>query len=167
MTCLSTTSPAPSRTASTGRITSFVCLLTILCAGCELTTESGLNPTAPSALAALFVGNWTSSSAADLPTPDSCSNLEWSVVEEGDSTYSGSFRATCGDGVDLDGTLRGTLVGEVLNLSGSGTVTAPGATGCSFTLTGTARVVGDALQLDYAGSTCLGPVSGTEILLQV
>ena len=63
--------------------------------------------------------------------------------------------------------MKSALVGEVLNLSGSGTVTAPGATGCSFTLTGTARVVGDAIQLDYAGSTCLGPVSGTEILLQV
>jgi len=166
VTRLSPTGPAPSRTASTARITSFVCLLTILCAGCELTTEGGLNPTAPSAIAALFVGNWTSDSPGAPPTPDSCSNLEWSLVEDGDSTYSGTFSATCGNGVELDGTLNGTLVGEVLNLSGSGTATAPGSTGCSFTLTGTARVVGDTVQLDYSGSTCLGPVSGTEILLQ-
>lgn len=87
-------------------------------------------------------------------------------MENGDSTCSGSFTATCGDGVDLDGTLSGTLVDDVLNLSGSGTVPAPGATGCSFTLTGTARVVGDAIQLDCSGSTSLGPVSRTEILLQ-
>ena len=87
-------------------------------------------------------------------------------MDNGDSTYSGSFTATCGDGVDLDGTLSGTLVDDVLNLSGSGSVTAPGATGCSFTLTGTARLVGDAIQLDYSGSSCLGPMSGTEILLQ-
>ena len=88
------------------------------------------------------------------------------MVDNGDSTYTSSFTATCGDGVYLEGTLDGTLSGDVLTVSGSGTATAPGATGCSFTLNGTARVVGDAIQLDYTGATCLGPVSGTEILLQ-
>ena len=87
-------------------------------------------------------------------------------MDNGNSTYSGMFTATCGDGVNLEGPLDGTLVGDVLNLSGSGTVTAPGATGCSFTLTGTARVVGNTIQLDYTEATCLGPVSGTETLLQ-
>ena len=140
------------------------CLLTILFAGCDLTSESGLNPNAPSAFASLLVGEWRSSAAASLQTPGACADLQWSVSQETASTYSGSFSATCGAGVQLEGTLTGILVDDQLALTGVGTATPPGSIGCDFTLDGTARVDGDTIRLDYAGSTCLGTVSGTEIL---
>lgn len=147
-------------------ITGSVCLVTILCVGCELTSESGLNPSAPSAFASLLVGEWSSGSSASLSTPDSCTDLQWSVAQDSASTYSGSFTATCGAGIKVEGTLTGILVGDQLTLTGVGTATPPGSTGCDFTLDGTAQVIGDTIQLDYTGRTCLGPVTGTEVLAQ-
>ena len=138
--------------------------MTILCGACEISNAGGLNPNAPSALASLLVGEWSSSSSAPLSTPDSCPDLQWSVSEVDGSTYSGTFTATCGAGVKVEGTLTGVLVDDQLTLTGVGTATPPGSTGCGFTLDGIARVVGDTIQLDYTGSTCLGPVSGTDVL---
>ena len=146
-------------------ITCSACLTTILFAGCEFSSEGGLNPSAPSAFASLLVGEWSSSSAS-LPTQDTCTDLQWSVSQETASTYSGAFSATCGAGIVVEGTLAGILVDDRLVLTGVGTATPPGSIGCDFTLDGTARVVGDAIQLDYAGNSCLGPVGGTEVLVQ-
>ena len=143
------------------------CLVTILCAGCEVSNESGLNPSAPSALASLLVGQWSSSSSAPLPTQNTCTDLQWLISQETPSTFSGTFSATCGPGVQVEGTLTGILVDDQLALTGVGTAIPLGSIGCDFTLDGTARVVGDTIQLDYAGSTCLGPVSGTEVLTQL
>ena len=147
-------------------MTCSACLVTILSAGCEVSSESGLNPSAPSAFASLLVGEWSSSSSSSLGTTDSCTDLQWSVSQESASTYSGSFSATCGAGVVVEGMLTGILVDDQLALTGVGTATPVGSIGCDFTLDGTARVVGDTIQLDYAGSTCMGPISGTEVLAQ-
>ena len=147
-------------------LTGSACLATILFAGCEISSDGGLNPSAPSGLASLLVGQWSSSSSASPPTQDSCTDLQWSVSQETASTYSGAFSATCGAGIEVEGTLTGILVDDQLVLTGVGTATPLGSIGCDFTLVATARVVGDTIQLDYAGSTCLGPVSGTEVLAQ-
>ena len=157
---------APVAQAGRKLIAMSACLVTILFAGCELRSESGLNPSAPSAFASLLVGEWRSSSSTSLPTPNSCTDLQWSVSQDTASTYSGSFRATCGAGVQVEGTLTGILVDDQLALTGVGTATPLGSIGCDFTLDGIARVVSDTIQLDYTGSTCLGPVSGTEVLAQ-
>ena len=146
-------------------ITCSACLATILLAGCEVSSEGGLNPSAPSAFASLLVGEWSSRSAS-LPTQDTCTDLQWSVSQDTTSTYSGAFSATCGAGIEVEGTLAAILVDDQLALTGVGTATPLGSIGCDFTLDGTARVVGDTIQLDYAGSSCLGPVSGTEVLAQ-
>jgi len=138
--------------------------VTILFADCEISNESGLVPSAPSALASPLVGEWRSSSSASLATPSSCADLQWSISQDDASTYSGSFTATCGVGIQVEGTLTGLLVDDQITLTGTGTATPQGSTGCDFTLTGTARVVGETILLDYSASTCLGPVSGTEVL---
>ena len=62
--------------------------------------------------------------------------------------------------------LTGILVDDQLALTSVGTATPLSSIGCDFTLDGTARVVGDTIQLDYTGSTCLGPISGTDVLAQ-
>ncbi|MGC4085196.1 MAG: hypothetical protein QM736_24525 [Vicinamibacterales bacterium] len=47
----------------------------------------------------------------------------------------------------------------------SGTGTIPGFPSCAFSLSGTAHIVdSDTLQIPYSGTTCLGPVSGSETL---
>ena len=148
-----------------GTAVSCVCALTILFAGCEITTDSGLNPTAPSALASLLVGTWGSGSNGPAEV-GSCTGFEWSVSQQNATTYSGNFSATC-SGVPLEGTLTGVLVGDKLNITGSGNAMPSASTTCPFTLNGTAYVVGDRLQLDYTANSCLGPLSGTEILGQL
>jgi hypothetical protein len=147
-------------------LTGLACLATILFVDCEISGDGGLNPSAPSALASLLVGQWSSSSSASTPAQDSCADLQWSATQEEASTYSGAFSATCGTGAEVEGTLTGILVDDQLVLTGVGTATPVGSIGCDLTLDTTACVVGDAIQLDYAGSTCLGPVSGTEVLAQ-
>ena len=64
----------------------------------------------------------------------------------------------------LDGTATGTLTGNVLNISTTGTASIPGTASCSFSLSGTATLVDDAIHLSYTGTSCLGPIEGTEVL---
>ena len=152
-------------------MTSLIGLLTILTAGCELRTEGGLNPVAPSELQAVLQGTWSSRAAAGgsnpssvFPGAGSCSSLEWSITEQTGATYVGEFAATCLDGIQLAGTATGILIDDVLSIEASGIATLPGATTCTFTLTGTARLEGQAIRIDYTGNTCLGSISGSEIL---
>ena len=77
--------------------------------------------------------------------------------------YTGTFRATCADGVVLTGSASGTFVDGLLTVNADGLATASGVQ-CPFTLNGTARLVGQQIAIDYAGTSCLGPVSGSETL---
>ena len=147
------------------RLTSLVALLTVLLAACESTTSDGLNPAAPSSLASLLTGGLSSIDSGDLvPSAESCSDFQWSITEVDGGMYSGDFSATCADDIQLDGTATGTLVGDVLTITASGTATPKDLPSCAFTLNGTAQLVGDTIRIDYTGTTCLGPISGTEIL---
>jgi hypothetical protein len=67
---------------------------------------------------------------------------------------------TCGN-ITASGHASGQLNGPV-EASGSGS--APGLPACNFSLSGTASVGDDALRITYSGTTCLGPVSGSETL---
>jgi len=40
----------------------------------------------------------------------------------------------------------------------------PGLASCPFSLSGTGTIDGDVIRVPYTGSTCLGPVSGTQVL---
>ena len=113
-----------------------------------------------------YMGDWISTSAVSgLPAPDSCTNLTWNPTTVNGNSASGTFSATCGGGVTLDGTGSGTLNGTKLDWNATGQATAPGPVTCGFTLSGTAEPEGaDKIKVVYSGSTCLGPVSGTEIL---
>ena len=52
----------------------------------------------------------------------------------------------------------------MLRLSVSGLAATPQGLTCAFQLTGVARLQGQTIRVDYAGSTCIGSVSGTELL---
>jgi hypothetical protein len=148
-------------------MTSLLALATILTVGCELTTEGGMNPTAPSAVGSLLMGTWVSATAqggAGFPSASDCTELEWTITEENGSNYAGEFSATCNDGIQLDGTATGVLTGNVLDIEATGTATLPDVASCAFTLSGTAVLEDETISVNYSGDTCLGSVSGSELL---
>ena len=152
-------------------ITSLIGLLTILTIGCEFHSEGGLNPNAPSQIASMLVGTWTTASAdsgsvpsSSFPDAASCTDLEWRVTQQDGSNYSGEFSATCSGDIQLTGTATGTLVDDVLAINASGTATLPAVASCPFTLNGTARLDGQVIRIEYTGNTCVGSISGTELL---
>jgi hypothetical protein len=73
--------------------------------------------------------------------------------------------AVCGGIADITATLTGQMDGnDKVTLTAKGSVVALGLT-CGFDLSGVGlRESADAWRLNYSGSTCLGPVSGSELL---
>ena len=128
-------------------------------AGCF---EYGRESTGPSTNLSELAGDWASGNLGDLA--NSCGNFRWNVTEYTGTTAAGSFGATCQGNLNLDGTARGELVGSVINWSAAGIASAPGMPSCAISLNGTATLKDDTIEVPYNGNTCLGPVSGTEIL---
>jgi hypothetical protein len=120
------------------------------------------NPTAAGVSA--LMGNWASASATVIPSAASCTDFKWTVSEQTTSSAKGSFSASCAGDLKLAGTAQGTLSGSVISWSATGNATAPGLPACGFTLTGTAELGTNSIRVPYSGDTCLGKVSGVEIL---
>ena len=139
--------------------------LALVALACVETKHEG--PTSPSELAkVLTTGSWTSAAtaASSVLNPGSCGNLEWKISSLTDTSASGTFKATCGGGLTLEGSAEGKLNGLTADLKASGTVGGAGVS-CPFSLTGTAVPEGlDKIRINYNGTTCLGPVSGSEVL---
>jgi hypothetical protein len=126
------------------------------------------NSTSPTSISSALGGAWTT--VESLPgssgsLQDSCINYSWNVTEFNGTTGSGTFSATCFGNVQISGTAKGTLVGSTLNWSATATGTVPGLPPCAINLAGTATIEGtNRIRIPYSGTTCLGPVSGTEII---
>ncbi len=156
----------------TRRLPAFIVLLPLLAAfvsaGCELQQKSTpVSPTAPTVsnagTATSYVGTWASAVAVSSLSADKCGNFQWNITEQTATSIAGNVSATCGPLVITakgSGTLNGQNVGVTLN----GTVSGSGLPACNFSLTGNGTITGDTLPLTYSGTTCLGPVSGTETL---
>lgn len=113
-----------------------------------------------------LLGTWTSQSVA-IPSPSSCGNFQWTVTSQTATSLAGNFSAQCAGGVSISGTASGQLAnGTTMPMTASGTVSLAGVQGCNFSLSGTGTVEngGNTLRVPYTGSTCLGPVQGTEVL---
>lgn len=109
-----------------------------------------------------LLGSWSSSNI--IPSPAACTDFKWNVSEQTGNSAKGSFSATCAGDLKLNGTASGTLSGSTINWSAQGTANAPGLTSCDIQLTGTAEIGVDSVRVPYSGTTCLGNVSGVEIL---
>ena len=129
---------------SEGRpITAVVTALTSLVGGCGFERRS--TPTSPSEITNSFVGVWASASgppATELPSPESCTELEWHVTNQEGNTITGDFKGTCAGGIALTGTATGIIEGPSIAWSASGTATSPVTPPCAFSLTGTAQLEG-------------------------
>lgn len=110
-----------------------------------------------------LMGSWSSSSI--IPSPNACSDFKWNVTEQTAATAKGSFSATCAGDLKVAGTAQGSLSGaNSIAWSAQGTATAPGLTACGIALSGTAELTTDSIRVPYSGDTCLGKVSGVEVL---
>ncbi|OFW11455.1 MAG: hypothetical protein A3H96_00700 [Acidobacteria bacterium RIFCSPLOWO2_02_FULL_67_36] len=110
-----------------------------------------------------FAGTWSSSNI--IPSASSCTDFKWSVTEQTPTSAKGTFTATCAGDLHATGTAQGYLTSVgTLNWSAQAVASAPGLPSCNVTLTGTAELQVDSIKVPYSGDTCLGKVSGTEIL---
>ena len=77
----------------------------------------------------------------------------------------GTFFIECSGNITINGTAQGQLNGNSVPMTATGTANIPGVPGCGFSLSGTGTIVDNReLTIPYSGTTCFGPVSGTETL---
>jgi hypothetical protein len=87
------------------------------------------------------------------------------VTSQTVTSIAGNFSTVCAGNLTISGTAAGQLGGDGVPITARGTASLPGIPSCSFSLTGTGTISnGDTLTIPYAGTTCLGPVHGTETL---
>ena len=124
--------------------------------------SGGGNSSTPSLL-----GTYVSASAAPtLPDPKTCGNFQYQIASQTPTSIAGTFTGQCGGGLTISGSATGTLNGTAVTLTATGTASMPGIPSCPFTLTGNGVVEdnGNTLRMPFTGQTCLGPVSGTEVM---
>jgi hypothetical protein len=87
------------------------------------------------------------------------------VTQINGTSGSGTFSATC-LGNNAGGWIgERTLVGSTLSWSANATGTVPNQSTCTISLTGSRRSKRTIkIRIPYQGTTCLGPVSGTEVI---
>ena len=122
------------------------------------------SPTEPSNTGDIrsYLGTWTGSTVA--PVAQSCGSLLWKITSQTGGQASGDFSATCADGVTLAGTMTATHGEASIPWAATGTATKGTAT-CPFSMTGTGTFQGTSnIALNYAGTSCNGPVSGSETI---
>ncbi len=153
--------------SSIGSALAVACILT---AGCDLlnnknSSGSSTTPTSPSTPTTsitAFAGTWQSTSSA-LPVTG-CGNLTYTVTPTGTTSANVTFAATCASNISVNGSGSGTLAGNVITWSASGLV-GQGGVNCPFTFTNnkaTIDATANTVQVDYSGTVCGIPVSGSE-----
>jgi hypothetical protein len=128
--------------------------------GCSQEGASTLGPSTTGGAA--LVGNWTSANLAS--TGNACTDFKWNVTQLTGNTASGTFSATCAGDLKVAGTANGTLSGSTVAWNAAATASVPGLPACPITLSGTAELGIDSIRVPYSGDTCLGKVSGVEVL---
>jgi hypothetical protein len=143
-----------------------VVAIALAAAGCTSFehTSTTTSPSAAGGIAALM-GNWASATASSvIPSPSTCTDFKWNATEQTATGAKGSFSASCAGDLKVAGTASGTLTGTTISWGANGTATVTGQPACAVTLTGTAELGANSIRVPYSGNTCLGPVSGVEVL---
>lgn len=111
-----------------------------------------------------FSGTWTSGAASEAVLPSQCTAFDYRVSPAADNrSGSVSFKATCA-GITVDGTGSGVLTGDVLTWNAQGTASRVGLS-CPFAFeNSTATLEGSGVRVNYRGTVCGLPVSGSEVL---
>jgi hypothetical protein len=123
--------------------------------------KSPTTPTDPDAIRS-YIGTWAG--PAITPAAQSCGGLQWKITSQTGSQASGEFAAACADGVKLAGVVTATHSDTTIPWAATGTATKDAMT-CPFNMTGTGTFQGTSnIVVNYAGTTCLGPLSGSETI---
>jgi hypothetical protein len=142
-------------------------------AGCEFQRKTtitsadatGANPLAPGVGTRSLLGTWSSAGASSpAATPSSCTDFVWTITSQTDTDVAGNFTAVCLGSAMITGVGSGHISGSTVLVSINGNGSMPGLSTCPFALSGTGTIEGDLIRIPYSGSTCLGPISGTQTL---
>jgi hypothetical protein len=124
--------------------------------------SSPTKPSDPSRAVRSYLGTWVG--PAVTPAAQSCGGLQWKITSQNGSQASGEFAASCAGGIKLAGTMTATHSETTIPWAATGTATKE-ATSCPFNMTGTGTFQGTSnIMVSYAGTTCLGPMSGSETI---
>jgi len=132
-----------------------------------LTPTSINTNTSGSSSGAPMVGVWSSNALPTLPTGSTCGNFHYQIASQTATTIAGTFTGECGGGITITGNATGQLSGTNVAMTVTGSASGPGLpANCPFTLTGNGSIEdnGNTLRIPFSGTTCLGPVSGVEVL---
>jgi len=145
-------------------------LVATFAAGCGgETTPVAQQATAPSPVAsggetlAPYGGTWMSGPDGSATSTGTCTNLQWRLPGMTGTTGTGTFVATC-NGVQLTGTVTVAMgPSSSLDWRVAGRTTQSGRP-CEYSLRGTATMVrAGGMKVDYSGTVCGTPVSGSQV----
>lgn len=129
-------------------------------------------PAAPATGAAStmsLVGTWGSvqrfTPAGTLPSSLSqCSNMKLTVTNQTATQATGTLTMSCPGGLSVSGNITGQLGGANIPLVYSAVIT-DGVQNCPFQMNGIGYPLGgDTFRFEYTGTSCIGPIYGTEML---
>ena len=142
-----------------------LCVAASACVGYENKTTTTAPTDSGSSSVSALVGTWQSITAGNIiPAPSTCTDFKWTPTQQSPTSAMGSFSATCAGGLKVSGTAAGTLSGTTINWSANAIASTPEIASCNVSLTGTAELGVNSIRVPYSGTTCLGPVSGVEVL---
>jgi hypothetical protein len=109
--------------------------------------------------------NKISAQAGTLPASLSmCSNMTLTITSQTATLATGSLTMVCPGEINVAGTITGRLGGANIPINYTGAATQAGQN-CPFAMNGTGYPLGgDNFRFEYTGSSCLGPIYGTETL---
>jgi hypothetical protein len=137
--------------------------------------QSGKSTTAPTAAPSLpgggtsgaLVATWVQPTAFTVPSASSCANFQWQITSQSATAVAGTLSATCDGGIAIDASATGNLLtSTTVAIATTGVALVSGVPACTFSLTGTGTISDDnnTLTIPYSGTTCVGPVHGTQTL---
>ena len=142
-------------------LVAFALTAAVLNAACfEMFQQSSAAPASVN----LLGGSWTSTTSAATSLTSSCTGFQWNVTEKTSTTGAGWFQATCFGVLQVVGSAKGTLSGSNVTWVATAVANGGGVSNCAISLQGTASLAADSINIPYTGTTCMGAVSGTEIL---
>jgi hypothetical protein len=157
-------------TISVRRSIAAVTVAVLLGAGCEFTRRSSsvADPTSPSPAPSTgnrsMLGFWNTDRPNPNSVPPTCGQFAWSVSSQTPDSITGTFTAVC-LGSQVTGNANGQRgTGDTVLITVTASAVINGAP-CTATINGTGTIISnDELHVTYSGQTCLGPVSGTQVL---
>jgi hypothetical protein len=130
----------------------------------NLFNTSPTSASASSSTVRSYLGTWIGPTVTTFPTAQSCGGVQWKITSQASNQISGDFQTTCSGGITLAGTIVASTSDTSIPWAASGTAT-QGSTSCPFSVTGTGTFQGTSnIVVTYAGTTCLGPISGSETI---